>query len=84
MFTQVVFVLWQVLVSELIKYEMLTKTEEIRMGANTFALHYMIISLYHLLLFFHCNLVFYVFLFCLILGGAQHSTEIITGETSTQ
>ncbi len=59
------------------------KTEEIRMGANTFALHYMIISLYHLL-FFHCNLVFYVFLFCLILGEAQHSTEIITGETSTQ
>ncbi len=42
------------------------------MGANTFALHYMIISL-------DC-FVFYEFLFYLILGGAQYSTEIITGE----
>ncbi len=57
-FTQVVFVLWQVLVSELIKYEMLTKTEEIRMGANTFAMHYMIISLYHLFTVIWCFMYF--------------------------
>ncbi len=60
------------------------KTEEIRMGANTFALHYMIISLNRLLFFFHYNRMFYVFLFYLILGEAQYSTEIITEETKTQ
>ncbi len=63
---------------------MFTKTEEICMGANAFALHYMIISLDCFIIFFHCNLVFYGFLFRLILGGAQYSTEIITGETKTQ
>uniref|UniRef100_A0A672KCF2 Uncharacterized protein n=1 Tax=Sinocyclocheilus grahami TaxID=75366 RepID=A0A672KCF2_SINGR len=40
--------------------------------------------LYNFLLCFHFNLVFYGFLFYLILGGAQYSTEIITGETATQ
>ncbi len=39
---------------------------------------------YITLIFFLCNLVFYVFLFCLILGEAQYSTEIITEEASTQ